>query len=84
MTADNGSRPEVRTTGLLRGMAARASTTIESVNDASKRFEETANWVAVALACVAAVSIVALGIAVVALIGSQGCGGKDVEPTNSG
>lgn len=69
----NGEPP--RTPGRLRQMTSRASIAIDNANEASKRLEETANFVAVTLACVAALSIVALGIAIVALIGNgnKGC-----------
>jgi len=56
-------------------MTSRASIAIDNANEASKRIEETANFVAVTLACVAVLSIVALGIAIAALIGNsdKGC-----------
>lgn len=69
----NGEQP--RTQGRLRQMTSRASIAIDNANEASKRLEETANFVAVTLACVAVLSMVALGIAIVALIGNsdKGC-----------
>lgn len=53
----------------IRDMGARMSSTMDGLNATSKRIEETAGWITVALACVAVVSIAALGLAVIALIG---------------
>lgn len=65
----NGGRPP----GRLRQATARVTGAIDNANEASKRLEETANFVSVTLVCVAVLSMVALGIAVVALIGNRGC-----------
>lgn len=61
-----------RSGGRFRQTAGKVTAAIDNANEASKRLEETANFVAVTLACVAVVSIVALGIAIVALIGVKG------------
>lgn len=55
----------------IRDMGARMSSTMDGLNATSKRIEETAGWITVALACVAVVSIAALGLAVIALIGGS-------------
>jgi hypothetical protein len=60
-----------RNVSRIRDMGARVSSTMDSLNATSKRIEETAGWVTVALACVAVVSIAALGLAVIALIGNS-------------
>lgn len=63
--------------GRVRDLGARVNGALDSLNATSKSIEETAGWVAVTLALVAVVSIAALGLAVIALIGSRNCGRKD-------
>lgn len=71
--------------GRVRDIGTRINGALTNMNETSKRIEETAGLVAVTLVCVAVVSIVALGLAVVALIGSRNCGGKpDVSLGNDG
>lgn len=50
---------------------AKAKETLTDVSDASKKVVETTNWATVALIAVAAVSVLALGVGVVALARSN-------------
>lgn len=68
----NGS-PQGPKRNRVRDMGTKVTATMDSLNATSKRIEETAGWVTVALACVAVVSICALGMAVIALIGYRRC-----------
>jgi hypothetical protein len=63
----NGSR------GRIRDLGARVTSTMDTMNATSKRIEETAGWVTVTLACVTVLSIAALGLAVIALLGYRNC-----------
>jgi hypothetical protein len=65
--------------GRIRDLGARVTSTMDTMNATSKRIEETAGWVTISLACVALASIVALGIAVIALVGYRRCGNNDDE-----
>lgn len=67
----NGANPK---RNRVRDMGTRVTATMDNLNATSKRIEETAGWVTVALACVAVVSICALGMAVIALVGYRRCG----------
>jgi hypothetical protein len=49
------------------GLREKAKTTMTDVSDASKKVVETTNWATVALIAVAAVSVLALGVGVVAI-----------------
>lgn len=62
--------------GRVRDFGARVNGALSNMNETSKRLEETAGLISVTLVCVAVVSIVALGVAVIALIGSRNCGDK--------
>lgn len=66
--------------GRVRDLGTRLNGTMSEFQATSKRIEETAGWVAVTLACVAVVSIAALGLAVIALIGSRTVGKTDDNP----
>lgn len=49
------------------GIRQKAKETMTDVSDASKKVVETTNWATVALIAVAAVSVLALGVGVVAI-----------------
>jgi hypothetical protein len=49
------------------GIRDKAKQTMTDVSDASKKVVETTNWATVALIAVAAVSLLALGVGVVAI-----------------
>jgi hypothetical protein len=66
--------PEVLRQRGVRGMMNGAKSALDNANEASKRIEETANTVAVALVCVALASIVALGLATMALVAVKRAG----------
>jgi len=68
MTDANGVGSRAR----VRDIGKRLNTALDNAQQTSKRIEETAGWVAVTLACVAVVSIAALGLAVIALVGKNG------------
>lgn len=63
--------------GRVRDLGTRMNGAMNEFSATSKRIEETAGWVAVTLACVAVVSIAALGLAVIALIGTRSVGKSD-------